>query len=100
MPYVQVPKDLTRVKTKVILGLTKRQAICFTSGALVGVPIYFLTRSAVGDSSAVLFMMGMMLPAFFVAMYECDGQPAEKIVRNIIRSRFFFLAYRHRTFFV
>ena len=27
MPYVPVPKDLTKVKTKVAAGLTKRQLI-------------------------------------------------------------------------
>ena len=29
MPYVPVPKDLTKVKTKVAFNLTKRQLICF-----------------------------------------------------------------------
>lgn len=34
MAYVDIPKDLTRVKTKVMFNLTKRQLICFGSGAL------------------------------------------------------------------
>jgi len=42
----------------------------------------------------VLVMIAVMLPAFFIAMYERDGQPAEKIVRNIIRARFFYPAKR------
>jgi len=29
MAYVNVPKDLTKVKTKVLFNLTKRQLICF-----------------------------------------------------------------------
>ena len=29
MAYVTVPKDLTKVKSKVVFGLTKRQLICF-----------------------------------------------------------------------
>lgn len=41
MAYVPVPKDLTAVKTKVMLNLTKRQLICFGSGILVGVPLFF-----------------------------------------------------------
>ena len=90
MPYVSIPKDLTRVKTKVILGLTKRQAICFSIAAAIGVPVYFLTRGVIGNSSAVLVMIAVMLPAFFMALYEKDGQPAEKILRNIIRSRWVF----------
>ena len=28
-----------------------------------------------------------MLPAFFMAMYEKDGQPFEKVVRNIVRAK-------------
>lgn len=77
MPYVPVPKDLTKVKTKVAAGLTKRQLICFSLAALVGLPVYFLTRGAIGNSAAVLLMIGLMMPFFFFAMYEKDGQPAE-----------------------
>ena len=90
MPYVPVPRDLTKVKTKVALGLTKRQLVCFGTAAVIGVPIYFLTRGMIGNSPAVLLMIATMLPAFFIAMYERDGQPAEKILRNMIRARWFF----------
>lgn len=31
MAFVPVPKDLNRVKTKVMFNLTKRQLICFPS---------------------------------------------------------------------
>jgi hypothetical protein len=87
MAFVSVPKDLTKVKTKVALGLTKRQLICFSAAAAVGVPIYFLARGALGNSTAVILMISSMLPLFFFAMYERDGQPAEKILRNIVRHR-------------
>lgn len=90
MPYVAVPKDLTAVKTKAVGPLTKRQAICFSIGGVIGVPLFFATRGAIGDSSAVLIMLGTMLPVFFLAIYEKDGQPAEKVLRNILRSKFFF----------
>ena len=36
MAYVPVPKDLTKVETKVMFNLTRRQLVCFTAGALVG----------------------------------------------------------------
>lgn len=29
MAYVNVPKDLTKIKSKVLFNLTKRQLICF-----------------------------------------------------------------------
>ena len=87
MPYVPVPKDLTKVKTKLVGGLTKRQLICFSLGGLVGLPVYFLSRSTIGNSAAVLLMIGLMMPFFFFAMYERDGQPAEKILRNWLRHK-------------
>ena len=90
MAYVPVPKDMSKVKSKIIFGLTKRQLICFSAAAAVGIPTYFLTRGIVGNSGAVLIMILFMLPSFFIAMYEKDGQPAEKILRNILRSGWFF----------
>jgi hypothetical protein len=94
MAYVNVPKDLSKVKTKLALGLTKRQLICFGAAAAIGVPVYIFTRGALGNSGAVLFMMGLMLPLFFLAMYEKDGQPAEVILLNIIRVKFLWPAIR------
>lgn len=38
--YVPIPKDLTKVRQKLILNLTKRQVICFSGGALIGVPLF------------------------------------------------------------
>ncbi len=36
----------------------------------------------------MFLMMAVALPAFLLAMYEKDGLPLEKVVRNIIRARF------------
>lgn len=88
MAYVPVPKDLTQVKTKVALNLTKRQLIFFSVAAVVGVPIYFLTRKPLGTSVAAIIMVTVMLPFFFMAMYEKDGLPFEKVMGNIIRQKF------------
>jgi hypothetical protein len=87
MPFVSVPKDLTKVKTKVALNLTKRQLICFGSAALTGVPVFFLTRVPLGNQVSVLLMIVVMLPFFFTAMYEKDGMPAEKIAKNYLRAK-------------
>ena len=88
MAYVNVPKDLTKVKTKVALNLTKRQLLCFGAAAVIGIPVYILTRGTVGNSAGVLLMIAVMLPLFFMGIYEKDGMPAEKMLRNIIRARF------------
>ncbi len=85
MAYVPVPKDLNAVKTKVMFNLTKRQLLCFGGGALIGVPLFFLLKGHIGSSAAALCMMLVMLPFFLLAMYERNGQPLEKVVRNIVR---------------
>lgn len=36
MAFVSVPKDLTKVKNKIIFNLTKRQLICLGIAAAVG----------------------------------------------------------------
>lgn len=87
MAYVQVPKDLTRVKNKVMFNLTKRQLICFSLAAAVGVPLYFLTRNLLGTTMSACMMVVIMLPFFFFAMYEKDGRPLEKILLNIWRAK-------------
>jgi len=86
MAYVNVPKDLANVKTKVALNLTKRQIVCFGGAALVGVPVFLLSRASLGNQASVLLMIAVMLPFFFAAMYEKDGQPAEKIAAGYLRA--------------
>ena len=88
MAYVPVPKDLTKIKTKVLLNLTKRQLICFGGGALLGVPLFFLLKGPLGVSTAAICMIIVMLPFFLLAMYEKNGQPLEVIIRNIVRVSF------------
>lgn len=88
MPFVPVPKDLNRVKTKVAFNLTKRQLICFGAGGLAGVPTYIFTRGSIGNEPAALLMIGLMMPFFFFGIYEKDGQPLEKILGHFLRAQF------------
>ena len=86
--YIPVPRDLTRVKSKVFFNLTKRQLICFGAAALIGVPLFFLVKSTGNVSLAALSMIIVMLPLFFLAMYEKDGQPLEVIAGYFIQAKF------------
>lgn len=86
--YIPVPRDLTRVKSKILFNLTKRQLLCFGSAALIGVPVFFLLKASGNVSLAVLGMMIVMLPLFFLAMYEKDGLPLEVIAKHFIESKF------------
>lgn len=85
---VAVPKNLSSIKTKVAMNLTKRQLICFGSAGAVGIPFYIFTKGILGTQAAALLMVALMLPFFFLAMYEKDGFPAEKILYFMIRQKF------------
>ena len=86
--YISVPRDLTRVKTKVLFNLTKRQLLCFGAGALVGVPAFFLLKQSGNVSLAAIGMMILMLPMFFLGMYEKHGQPLEVVAKQFIEAKF------------
>lgn len=68
MAYVTVPKDLTKIKSKMLFGLTKRQLVYF--------------------GSAALCMILVMLPFFLFALYEKNGQTLEVILGHLIQCKF------------
>ena len=86
--YISVPRDFSKVKSKVAFNLTARQLVCCGAAAVVGVPLFFILRDTAGNSGATLGMMAVMLPMFFLAMYQKNGQPAEKILRYYFQARF------------
>ncbi len=86
--YIPVPRDLTKVKSKVAFNLTKRQLFCFCIAAAIGVPTFFLLKK-IGDSTfAAMGMMIVMMPLFFFAMYEKNGQPLEVFLHHFIQATF------------
>ena len=86
--YISVPRDLTKVKSKVMFNLTKRQLICFGVAVLIGVPSFFLLKEITKVNTAVMGMMVIMMPFFFLAMYEKNGQPLEVILNHMIQAIF------------
>ena len=88
MAYVTVPKDLTKIKSKMLFGLTKRQLVCFGSAALVGVPLFFLSKGSMGTTPAALCMILVMLPFFLFALYEKNGQTPEALLGHLIQCKF------------
>lgn len=86
--YISVPRDLTKVKSKVMFNLTKRQLICFGVAVLIGVPSFFLLKEITKVNTAVMGMMVIMMPFFFLAMYEKNGQPLEVILNHMMQAIF------------
>lgn len=88
MAYVPIHKDLSNVKSKVMLNLTKRQLICFSLGAFVGLPTFFAGREFFSSSVAVALMMILMSPFFLLAMFEKHNQPLEVLLMNYVNVKF------------
>ena len=95
MAYVTIPKDLSRIQSKVLFGLTKRQVICFGAAALAGVPLFFLAKASLGTTTAALCMILVMhsaaevVPPFFLfALYEKNGQTLEVILGHLLQCKF------------
>ena len=85
MAFVSVPKDLTKVKNKVVLNLTKRQLLCLSIAATMGLPFYFFTKDWIGTSNAATGMVILMVPAFLFAMYEERWNATGKDLFHIIQ---------------
>ena len=60
LAFVSVPKDLTKVKNKVVLNLTKRQIICLAIAAAIGLPFLYWDEQR-GDGHG-----GPYAPRFFI----------------------------------
>ena len=86
--YVKVPRDLSQVKSKFLFNLTKRQLLCFSVAALIGLPVFFFLKRLGNPTLATLGMMAVMLPMFLLAMYERNGQPLEVILKQYIQAVF------------
>lgn len=84
MAYVNVPKDLTKVKTKIALNLTKRQLIGFTIAGLIGFPVYLMVKKVLPNDLSMLIMIGVSFPIIFATFYEKDGIYFEKYLKYII----------------
>ena len=86
--YISVPRDFSKVKSKVLFNLTARQLVCFSCGILTGIPVFFLLRKTGNVSLAALGMILVMMPMFLLAMYEKNGQPLEVILNHMIQAIF------------
>ena len=82
--YVQIPKDFDVVKKKLVFGLTKRQVICFAIGFALGLPVFFLTKNALGLTTAITLMGLVAAPAIFCGLYYKNGLYFEQVVKNMI----------------
>ena len=77
--------DLSKIKAKIVFGLTLRQIICFGMGLAVSLPFFFLTRKVIGMEMAAMLVMVIASPFFVLGIYEKNGIPIEWILFFYIR---------------
>ena len=87
MAYVSVPKDLTKVKTKIALNLTKRQLIGFALAGAIGFPVYLLSRKFLPNDLSMLLMITAAFPIIFSTLYEKDGLYLEKYIKYYLEKK-------------
>jgi len=79
LAYVNIPNDLSKIKSKTAFGMSTRQLVCFGGAAVIGIPAYFLMRPFIGNSAALFLMICVMIPGFLFALYKRDGLSFEKV---------------------
>ena len=89
MAYVTVPKDLTKIKSKVMFNHTKRQLLCFGAAVAIGLPPILFDKGQRGNDNGG-FVHGACHAAhvLLLAMYEKNGQPLEVIIRQFVEVKF------------
>ena len=82
--FVKIPKDLSLIRQKVFLGLTKRQLICFGIGAAIGFPAFYIFNSLFGLQSGCLALGIGAGPAIFCGLFKKNGMFLEQAVKLMI----------------
>ena len=81
---VFVPKDLSKIKTKFLFGLTRRQCLFFGLGAAVGLPVFFLLQKERQLNCRVDADDGRDAAVFHVRYLRKNGQPLETVLRQMV----------------
>lgn len=87
MPYVTVPRDLSKVKNKVVLGLTKRQLLSVLAAGALCIPLYLLLFTL--GELAIYIAVLPAVPCFIFGFYAAkDGRPLENVLKCYIDARY------------
>lgn len=84
---VSIPKELKTIKSKLFLGLTKRQLIGFSIALAISLPVFFLLKSFSLDV-ALYGLFFTACPAIFATIFTKDGMPAETWVKLYLEYKY------------
>jgi len=95
MLETEIPKDILKHKSKVIAGLSFRQAIFGAAGVATGLLSYFYLFSSLGDSSLRIGLSGLLaVPFFLIGFVQLYEQPFEKMAYIIVMENLVYPAKR------
>ncbi|MGG0259910.1 PrgI family protein [Bacillus mycoides] len=92
---VSIPKELKNIKSKLFLGLTKRQLIGFSIALVISLPVFFLLKSFSLDV-ALFGLFFTACPVIFATIFTKDGMSAETWMKLYIEYKY--LNPQKRTF--
>ncbi|EJR49896.1 MULTISPECIES: PrgI family protein [Bacillus] len=84
---VSIPKELKTIKSKLFLGLTKRQLIGFSIALAISLPVFFLLKSFSLDV-ALYGLFFTACPAIFATIFTKDGMPAETWIKLYLEFKY------------
>ncbi len=84
---VSIPKELKTIKSKLFLGLTKRQLIGFSIALAISLPVFFLLKSFSLDV-ALYGLFFTACPAIFATIFTKDGMPAETWIKLYLEYKY------------
>lgn len=99
---VSIPKELKTIKSKLFLGLTKRQLIGFGIAIGIGIPVFLIIKNFSLDI-AMYALFFVAVPIIFCTIFTKDGMPAETWIKLILeynylhpQRRYFKVSKRNR----
>ena len=93
---ITVPMDINKIKSKVAFGLTKRQLVCFSLGAVVAIPVWIATHKILPTDISTLCVVCLIIPFFITAFHEKNGKHLERVLYDFIRWKYIFPQVRKK----
>lgn len=84
MAFVNVPKDIMKIKEKYVFGLGKRELISLSLAGLIGIPLYLRLKEIMGVQSLYIMII-FVIPILSIGFYEDDGIYLEKKILYVIK---------------
>lgn len=78
-----IPRDIAKYETKLMLGFTTRQIVCIVPGVALGIAVFFLLKNYVGEL-AFLAAIIVMLPFILFGTVKPLGMKMEQFITKAL----------------